>query len=60
MLDVFPRDRPRYLRGPEPQRLPSQLRLDRFENRVEVREFSRLQFGIDFLPIDADLKSATA
>ena len=41
-------------------RLPSQLPFKRLENRVVVRKFTRLQFGIDFLPIDADFKGATA
>ena len=39
---------------------PSQLRLDRFKNSVEIGKFARIQFGIDFLPIDADLKGAAA
>ena len=38
----------------------SELRLDRLENRVEVRELARLQFGINLLPIDADLECAAA
>ena len=37
----------------------SKLPFDRLENRVEVGEFARLQFGINFLPMDADFEGAT-
>ena len=60
MLDVFPRIGPRNQHAPDPGIPPLQLRLDRFENCVEVRELAGLQFGINFLPIDADLKGAAA
>ncbi|SRR6266511_952337 len=48
------------LEPPGPECSDSKLRLDGFDNRVEVRKLARLQFGIDLFPMEADLKGAAA
>ena len=59
VLDVPAGIRARKSKPPTGMRLRSEFPFDRLENRVEVGEFARLQFGINFLPMDADFEGAT-